>query len=61
MKQLNCPYLDFKHWKDKFSIEICSSEVSHQIFLSDSHWRFFIGPWKVHRRIEFLDEKKDYV
>ena len=21
---LNCPYLDIKHWKDKFSIEICS-------------------------------------
>ena len=27
---LNCPRLDIKHCKDKFSIsEICSSEVSH--------------------------------
>ena len=35
---LNCPRLDIKHCKDKFSIsEICSSEVSHRTFPSDSH------------------------
>ena len=30
----SCPLLDFKHWKDKFLIEICSLEVlAHSMFL----------------------------
>ena len=46
---INCPYLDIKHWKDKFLIEICSWEVFYQTFSSDSerwfpsyHRRFII-------------------
>ena len=34
---MNCSYLDIKKLKDKFSIEICSMEVFHQTFPSNSH------------------------
>ena len=42
----------------KFWIEMSSSEVFHQTFLSDFYQRIFIKPENVHRRIEFLDDHK---
>ena len=40
----------------KKNFEICSAEVSHQTFPSDSHLRFVIRPQKDHRIIGFIAE-----
>ena len=48
----------YKTLKFSISIEICSVEISYQIFPSDSHWTFDIGPRMPRKMVRFVDGNK---